>query len=210
MRKPVTSLVLLLGAAAWLNASTVVRLSFSQLSTLAQRVEAGRIERITSYHDPSSGRIMSRIEIAPWRPLGANAAPAPLSLEMTGGAVGDLRQWIAGFPNLQVGDRVVLFLAGDTSTPLGPTVGLWQGIFFIATDPATGADIITDHRRRPVVGIENDELVLGQAPGEAGAPGARPLPIPPVRQAGAGPLTLNSFLGRVQALRAASAAAAKR
>lgn len=178
-----------LGAASMI-ASSVVPLNFREVSTLADRVVIGRIERITSYKDSQTGRILSRIEIAPTRRIGGGSLET-VAFEITGGTVGELRQWIAGFPALQAGDRVVLFLAGDTSTPLGPTVGLWQGVFFVENDPATGVEIITDHRRRPVAEIRGDDLVL--AAGGQAAQAATP------RAAG---LSLDSFVQRIDLLRA--------
>ena len=169
-------------AAASVGASTVTPLNFREISTLAHQVVAGRIERVTSYKDPQTGRIMSRIEISPTRSV-TGGSLAPLTFEMTGGTVGDLRQWIAGFPALEAGDRVVLFLAGDTSTPLGPTVGLWQGVFFVESDPATGAETITDHRRRPISEIRGENLVPG---------GASPAPR----------LSLDAFVQRIESMRA--------
>ena len=172
MKKNTIPLVILLTAA--LGASTVIPLNLSQLSTLAHRVVTGRIEHITSYQDPASGRILSKVEIA------QPAPQPPLVFEMTGGTVGDLRQWIAGFPSFQVGDRVVLFLAEDTATPLGPTVGLHQGVFFVEAD-----NTIADHRRRPISWIRGENLVLSD-----GSTSAR--------------LKLETFLGKVHALKRAA------
>jgi len=151
--------VLLLAAAVLVPASTVARLSLRELSARAHRLAAGRIERITSYQDPQSGRILSRVEISEARLGSGGAAPSSFVFEMTGGTVGGIRQWIAGFPPLRAGDRVVLLLAEDTLTPLGPTVGLWQGVFFVEADAASGVDVVTDHLRRPISEIRDGELV---------------------------------------------------
>ena len=146
-----------------LAASTVVPLSFGDLSTLAHRVAIGRIERITAYEEPQSGRILSRMEVLPTRPMPGASSLSPIIFEMTGGTVGDRRQWIAGFPSLRVGDHVVLFLAENTSTPLGPTVGLWQGVFFVEADPATGNEAVLDYRRRAISEIRDGQVVLSEA-----------------------------------------------
>ena len=166
------SVILLAGA---LGASTVIPLNLSQLSTLAHRVVSGKIDRITSHQDPTTGRILSKVEVVPPAPQ------PPLVFEMTGGTVGDLRQWIAGFPSLQAGDRVVLFLAENTATPLGPTVGLHQGVFFIEPD-----DTITDHRHRPISGIRGEQLLLADGPASDR-------------------LKLQTFLQKVQSLKRAAA-----
>ena len=146
-----------------LAASTVVPLSFGDLSTLAHRVAIGRIESITAYEEPQSARILSIMEVLPTRPMPGTASRSPIIFEMTGGTVGDRRQWIAGFPSLRVGDHVVLFLAENTSTPLGPTVGLWQGVFFVEADSATGSETVLDYRRRAISEIRNGQVVLREA-----------------------------------------------
>ncbi len=190
-----TKVILPAAAAGVLSASSVVHLGFTDLSRLARRVVVGRIERMMSYQDPASGRIHSRVEIAESRSI-AGAAPATFTFEMIGGTVGDLRQWLADFPQLREGDRVVLFLAEDTNTPFGPTIGLWQGVFFIDRDPLTGMDIIADHRRRPLAEIRGDEFITADTPAaQSNAAGTR-------RVGGAARLTLDAFLNRVSTLRA--------
>jgi len=184
-KRTIPLVVLLAALAAAAFASTVTRLSFRQLSQMAHRVAVGKIEKLTSYQDPSSGRIYSDVQISETRALGEGLPRPALTFRMAGGTVGDLRQWIAGFPALQAGDRVVLFLGPDTTTPLGPTIGLWQGVFFVDAEAASGRETVLDHRRLPVAEIRGDELVAG----EAGA-------------ARASRLGLDVFLERVRALRA--------
>ena len=138
-------------------------MNLKELSARAGRIAAGRIERITSYRDTANGRIASKIQMSGVRALPAAGPAGSLTFEMVGGTIEGVHQWIAGFPSLEVGDRVVLFLAEDTTTPLGPTVGLWQGVFFVNTDPESGAEILTNHARRPITDIRGDELVLGEA-----------------------------------------------
>ncbi len=170
-----TMVVLL--AAAMACASTVLPLSFKQLSERARRVSVGRIERISSFQDPATGRITSRVEVNESQSI-PEGSPGTFSFEMTGGTVGNLTQWIAGFPRLQPGDRVVLFLLEDTASPLGPTVGLWQGVFFLDS-----SDTVMNHRRQPVVELRGDQIVVQ----ETGAPSGR--------------VNVRDFLGRVSALR---------
>jgi hypothetical protein len=113
-----------------------------------------------------------------------SGAPSPaFSFEMVGGTADGIRQWIAGFPSFQVGDRVALFLADDTSTPLGPTIGLWQGVFFIE------GDTVTNHARQPIAEIRGEQVVLADTPRGT------------VAQSSAPRLTLDSFLTRVRSWR---------
>jgi len=170
-----------------LAASSVSPVSFTQLSRAARRVSVGQVERLTSYKDAQSGRIFTTVEIRESHAVAGASPPASFTFEMAGGTVGDVRQWIAGFPQLEAGDRVALFLAEDTATPLGPTVGLWQGVFFL-----DGGKVL-NHRRQVVVDIRGEELVVDDA--ASNKPGA------PAR-ASAPALTLDAFLSRISALRA--------
>ena len=199
MQKSTMSGVILLLAAAAVEASTVAPLNLKELSTLARRVVIGRVERLTSYQDASSGRILSRVQIAETHWVEGSSPVSSLSFEMTGGTFGGRRQWISGFPSLEVGDRVVLFLADETSTPLGPTVGLWQGVFFIEPDADGGRDTIADHRRRPLAAIRGEQLVAVEATADTSARSA----TRPVVAAPAPRLSLDEFITRVSAWRAA-------
>jgi len=187
----ITAVICLAAGVAALQASTVLPMNLRELAGQAARVAVGRIDRIESFRDAASGHIHSRVEVAETRSL-TGAPLGRLTFEMTGGRVGDLQQWIAGMPQLAEGDEVVLFLAGSTQTPLGPTVGLWQGIFFVENER------ITDHRRRPIAAIRGDEIVRAPEP----RPGA-------VAQ-GAPSLSLDQFLAQVRAFRQLPRAAGNR
>lgn len=198
INRAMSLVILLVVAATAVSASTVVPLSFKELSTRAHRVAAGRVEHLTSYRDAASGRIFTKVEMAETQSVSGAAPAGSFTFEMAGGTADGVRQWIAGFPSLAAGDRVVLFLAEDTSTPGGPTVGLWQGVFFVETD-GSGVETVTNHARRPVTEIRGDQLVLGETP-----PGGR------VAQSSGSRVTLDSFLNRVRSWRQALPAAAHR
>ncbi len=175
------SIVILL-AAGTLSASTVAPLSLKEISTRAHRITIGKIQRITSYKDNASGRIVSHVEVAESHALSGSPS-AGFAFNMVGGAADGIRRWIAGFLAFQVGDRVVLFLAEDTATPLGPTVGLWQGVFFV------DGDTVANHARRPIADIRGEDVVLAESPRDA------------VTQSNASRVTLDSFLDRVRTWR---------
>lgn len=183
IKQSISLVVLLAAGAAGLTASTVVPLSLKDLSVRAQRVAVGKIESITSHKDSSSGRIFSRIQIAETQTL-SGAAPSSFSFDMLGGIDGDMQESIAGFPAFQVGDKVVLFLRGNTATPASPTVGMWQGVFFVETG-ANGVETVSNHVRQGVAGIRGDHVVI----------------LAPAEQSTSSALTLDSFLSRVKAFR---------
>jgi hypothetical protein len=166
-------------------------MNLREISTSAHRVLIGRIERLTSSRDAATGQIVSRLELAETRSLNG-ASLGSVSVDLVGGTSGGIRQWIAGFPTLNVGDSVIFFLAENTSTPLGPTVGLWQGVFFVEQD-ALGQEVVVDHLRRPLTEIRGDQVVA--APER--------LPRGAVTQAAPSRVTLDSFLTSIRSLRGA-------
>jgi len=184
------TLVICLAAGA-LSASTVIPMSLREISAHASRVAVGRIERIVSYKDADTGRLQSRIEVTETRSLQGEPL-GTLTFEMAGGTLDDVRQWIAGFPQFQVGDQVALFLAETTGTPLGPTVGLWQGVYFVEADGTVG-----DHRRQPLAEIRGDQAVKAPVTRDGRvAQGTR--------------VSLDEFLGRVRGFRQLPGAAPDR
>jgi len=196
MRRHSISLVILLGVLVFsLRASTVLPTSLKQVSERAHQVAIGRIDSITSYKDPATGRIQSHIEMTPTRSLTGSPANS-FSFDMAGGVFEGVGQWIAGFPMLHVGDHVVLFLAGNTTTPFGPTIGLWQGVFFVEADPATGSMTLANHRRLPIAEIRGESAVVAERP-------ATGLTL----QSPARRLALDTFLEQVRAWRPVTPAA---
>ncbi len=113
---------------------------------------------------------------------------------MVGGELNGKRSHIAGMPRFQVGQDVVLFLNSRTAGVFGPTVGLWQGVFFVERDAATGTRTVTDHQRRPILDVKDYRFIVG-------------LPRTGKQQAtlatGSGPsgLPIDQFFNRIRTLR---------
>jgi len=184
MKKRTMTLVVLLAAMA--QATTVAQMSFKELSTQARRVAVGKIEKITAFQDPM-GRVFSRVEITPLRSVDGEAPRGPINFEMFGGTIGDLRQSVAGFPVLKEGDRVALFLAADTTSLGGPTVGAFQGVFFIDAD-----NTVRNYQRQPLTELRGDQVIVG----ETGGARRR--------------VTLDEFVSRISALRGTASGPARR
>jgi hypothetical protein len=140
------------------SASTVLSVDFEQLSRTAHHVVAGEVTQITPSRDEETGYIYSQVTI-----LVSHASPAELvgrsySFRMIGGEMEGKSVYIADFPRFQVEDTIAFFLTSNPSTVFGPTVGLWQGLFFVDKD-ASGSETVTDHLRRPIVGVREQELI---------------------------------------------------
>lgn len=151
-------LALLCGAS--LAASSVRPVSFDTLSRTAKRVISGEIVRVVSEYG-KNGFIYTDVTM-----LVRDAAPRslegrPYTFRTIGGEVDGQRLFIQGMPRFEVGQQVALFLHDKPETALGPTVGLWQGVFFVERDAQTGEQVMLDSGRRPLIGLEGAKLVRG-------------------------------------------------
>ncbi len=162
--KALRYLVLLSALAAPLAATTVVKMNFAQLSRAAHNVVAGRIIDITPGKDPATGYIYSRVTLSVSQAIPATLVGRSYTFNMVGGVMNGKRLHIAGFPKLEQDQKVILFLNNQTKTVFGPTTGLWQGVFFVKQDSASGAETVTDHRGYPIVSIENHRLIRALPP----------------------------------------------
>jgi hypothetical protein len=161
--------------------SSAVRLDFSQLSRQADQVVAGKIIEIASELEPKTGLIYSRVVLSAVSAIPAPMSGKPYEFRMVGGEYGGRKLWIAGFPELKTGQEVVLFLARETAAVFGPTVGLWQGVYFVERGGGSGAEQVLDPMRRPVLGVRGGDTILGLEPsrpaGQAEAKGTSPLGV---------------------------------
>ena len=152
--------------AAPLAASSVREVPFDALSRTATRVVGGEIIGVVSEVD-ENGYIYSNVTL-----LVENAAPRslegrPYTFRSMGGEVDGRRMFIQGMPTFEVGQQVALFLHDSPGTALGPTVGLWQGVFFVSRDKASGKQVMLDSAGRTLLGLEGAKLLRGQKPAQA-------------------------------------------
>jgi hypothetical protein len=179
-----------------LAASSVREIGFDTLSRTAKRVISGEIVRVVSEVD-TNGYIYSNVTM-----LVRNAAPRslegrPYTFRTIGGEANGQRLFIQGMPKFEVGQQVALFLHDSPSTALGPTVGLWQGVFFVEKDVETGRQLVLDSGRRPVIGLDGAQLLRGQKAPVASASPTFTLPEGPKAMA------VDSFFEKVRAYRGA-------
>ena len=93
---------------------------------------------ITPEQDSDNGYIYSTVTLQVSHAIPSNLAGGSYQFRMVGGELNGKRLHIAGLPRFQVGQDVVLFLNSQPAGVFGPTVGLWQGVFFAERDEATG------------------------------------------------------------------------
>ena len=161
------SLILVPGVALLLTvplgASSVVPVDFARLSQLADHVVGGRITEVTASRDADTGYIYSNVKVLVSHSSPGEWVGQEYSFRMIGGELDGKSLYIADFPSLTVDDSVVLFLNDQPASVFGPTVGLWQGVFFIESD-AAGRETVSDHLRRPILGVREKQLLRGVRP----------------------------------------------
>lgn len=157
------------------QAMVVVKREFPELVARAEQIVVGTVSEIHEQPD-ASGAPYTLVTFTGLTVLKGNAG-ATLTLSFYGGHAGDVEVRIPDMPTFTVGERDVLFVAGNGSI-ICPLVGVWQGRFYVRFDPAVGADIVEDSAHQPVSGLSGRELV--RAPAVAG--GETPMTLESFRQ----------------------------
>ena len=111
--------------------------------------------------DSVGQRILSKVTLQVSQAIPSYLAGREYQFRMVGGELNGKRLHIAGFPRFQVGQDVVLFLNSRPADVFGPTVGLWQGVFFVERDAATGKQTVTDYQHRPILDVRDYRFVVG-------------------------------------------------
>ena len=174
IRHSLLALLAVLLAALPLSASSVVPVDFSLLSQLANQVVGGRITEIPASRDGDNGYIYSDVKALVSHSNPGGWVSCEYIFRMIGGELDGKSLYITDLPRMKVDNSVVLFLGDDPSSVFGPTVGLWQGVFFVESDGA-GRETVTDHQRQPVVGVRDKQLLRGvRKTSEKSAVTARP------------------------------------
>jgi hypothetical protein len=189
-------------AVAPLCANSSLRVDFGQLSTLSDRVIAGRITKITAEQDARNGYIYSTVTVAVSQAVPEQLAGREYSFRMIGGELSDRAQYIADFPKFRVGNDVVLFLNANTSSVFGPTVGLGQGVFYLESSSFDSVQRVMDRYGRPVLGIREQRLIRGvRRVNDSTAGAARS-----TGEKGPSAMPVGDFFQQVRSLRASSPA----
>lgn len=117
------------------------------------------------------------------RRIGGSPDPE-IRFTLAGGSSGDETVVVFGMPEFVVGGRYVLMLRPDFERTNVPVVGVSQGYFEIAADPATGREMLLTADGDVVLGIENGRVAVRHS--TAGLRHRTPQPGPaPTPEAGA-------------------------
>jgi hypothetical protein len=128
------SLVLLLLAGAFpARALTVVAYAFGELLREADVIVVGTARQTRSAWDATGQVIHTYVELTDLDVLKGGVPAAVFELRLPGGVVGDAAQSYPGLPQLEPGQRYILFMRGDTRTFV-PFVGAYQGVYRVLRD----------------------------------------------------------------------------
>lgn len=157
---------LLLQAATTASAMVVVQRDFPDLVARAEQIVFGTVTDINQEVD-ASGAPTTLVTFSDLTVLKGDVG-ATLTLRLYGGESGGVTVHIPDMPTFTVGDRAVLFVAGN-GRDVCPLVGVWQGRFNVRLDAERQTDVVETNDRTPVVAIAGRQIVRGQAARESTA-----------------------------------------
>ena len=97
------------------------------------------------------------------QPIKGNVS-SPLVLDFLGGSVGYLKMAVSGVPQLQVGQRLIIFSHAPNDFYVSPFVGLDQGALRVVHDQTTNSDRVLRWWGQPV--SENEPMTSRQVTGQ--------------------------------------------
>ena len=144
-------------AAAVAHANSVLPMTFSEVVEEAEIVAAGKVTAVTETWDAEQEAPFTEVTFSELDVVKGNVGGEDLTLQFLGGT--DPEGYVlvvSGMPQFEVGDRAVVFSAGNGSV-VNPIVGSSQGLYRLFYDPGQDAFTVANHAGRAVVAIENQE-----------------------------------------------------
>jgi hypothetical protein len=149
-----TLLVFMLAVASSMNsqATTVRQLDLPELAQQAEVIADVTVTGLQSFWvSPAGGKaIRTRVTFS------LNSTPlkgqvtSPFTLDFLGGTVGNHRMEVSGMPQLQVGDRLILFSYGPDKSFVSPVIGFDQGALRVIRDQQSNTDRVYRWWGQPV------------------------------------------------------------
>ena len=143
---------LILGTPA--RATTVVKMTFSEVADAAEVIAIGTVSAIRQTWDAELEMPFTAVTFSDLEILKGEVGSEELTLRFLGGPAPDgLTLAVAGMPKFAVRDRAVVFSTGD-GVQACPLVGWWQGLYRVLFDPGQDAFTVADHVGRDVVAFD--------------------------------------------------------
>lgn len=138
----------------------VVKRDFPDLVSRAEQIVIGTVSAIREEPD-SSGTPYTLVTFSDLSILKGDV-DTTLTLRFYGGTAGDVEVRIPDMPTFTLGERDVLFVAGNGPT-VCPLVGVWQGRFYVRFDTTLGTDVVEDSNHQALFGVAQGELLRAPA-----------------------------------------------
>lgn len=134
------------------HATTVLHQSFPELVQKADTIVVGTVSTIAAEWDAAAERPYTFVTFSDLD-IRKGSAQATLTLRLLGGPDPDGNiLTISGVPEFHLGDRLVLFIAGNDHYAV-PLVGLWQGLYRVVYDPGRDEDVLYTSARQPLTAL---------------------------------------------------------
>ena len=177
---------ILVAGASPAQATTVLRMTFSEVVDGAEVIAVGTVSAIEETWDAEREMPFTYVTFSDVEVLKGEAGGRELTLRFLGGpAPNGLTLAVAGMPRFAVGQQAVVFSIGN-GVQACPLVGWWQGLYRVVRDAGRNVLTIADHAGRPVAGFD----------GVAGQRVTRLSPASPATAADA--VTLDAFRAMVE------------
>lgn len=139
------------------RALVVVERDFAALVALAEQIVEGTVVAVEQSTDPR-GVARTLISLSDLLVLKGEVAGDRFVIDIAGGERNGLRSVVLDLPELKVGERYVLFVAGN-GRAVFPVVGIAQGVFQVVRDPERQAEVVLAYDGSPVSGRQGRRLV---------------------------------------------------
>jgi hypothetical protein len=154
LRVSLAFLVVVALATAPAGAMIVVKRDFPELVARSEQIVIGTVTDIHEQQD-LSGVPFTLVTFSDLTVLKGDVG-ATFTLRFYGGHAGDVVVGIPDMPVFTLGERDVLFAAGNGEV-VCPLVGVWQGRFYVHFDPALHADVVEDYAHQPATALAGGE-----------------------------------------------------
>ncbi len=130
----------LLAAAGVARSTTVIPPSFETLVSSANTIFVGEVMNVRAEWDTTpSGRAIITLVTFRVEDVWKGNLGAVTQLEFLGGEIGEIGMKVEGMPVFRLGQRDVLFVAGEVRT-VSPLVGFMHGRMRVERDTVSGVD----------------------------------------------------------------------
>jgi hypothetical protein len=170
--RPVAVAVLAVLIAHASNAMVVVQRDFPELVARAEQIVVGTVSDIKQETD-AAGAPATLVTFSDLTVLKGDVGDT-LTLRFYGGESGGVVVHIPDMPTFDVGERAVLFVAGN-GRDVCPLVGVWQGRFRVQFDSQQQTDVVQTSDHAPVVAIAGRRIQRATAGAESASTAAMPL-----------------------------------